>query len=118
MTASLALLALRTEDLNRARDFYSVLGLSFESQQHGTGPVHYCSTSPAVALELYPLLPKDTPTTSTRIGFRVPDVDGAFQALCQAGAGSVSPPRASPWGRRAVVSDPDGHRVELLAADA
>ena len=26
----------------------------------------------------------------------------------------LSPPKDSEWGRRAVVTDPDGHRVELL----
>jgi predicted enzyme related to lactoylglutathione lyase len=25
----------------------------------------------------------------------------------------ISPPKNSPWGWRAVVTDPDGHKVEL-----
>jgi predicted enzyme related to lactoylglutathione lyase len=26
----------------------------------------------------------------------------------------ISAPKDSDWGRRAVVADPDGHRIELL----
>jgi predicted enzyme related to lactoylglutathione lyase len=31
----------------------------------------------------------------------------------QLGAAVVSPPADSPWGLRAVLADPDGHRVEI-----
>jgi lactoylglutathione lyase len=48
-------------------------------------------------------------------GWCVPDIDPAYAALVAAGGASVSPPKDSPWGRRAVVGDPDGHRVELTA---
>jgi predicted enzyme related to lactoylglutathione lyase len=33
----------------------------------------------------------------------------------RAGATVVSEPRDSPWGRRAVVDDPEGQRVELVS---
>ncbi|MEO0934126.1 MAG: VOC family protein [Cyanobacteria bacterium J06641_2] len=26
----------------------------------------------------------------------------------------LSPPKDSPWGRRAVILDPDGHKIELV----
>ncbi|MGD9635449.1 MAG: VOC family protein [Pirellulales bacterium] len=52
-------------------------------------------------------------TTAVRIGFAVPSVDSAFAASLAAGGAEVSAPQDSPWGRRAVVSDPDGQRVEL-----
>ena len=40
-------------------------------------------------------------------------VDAIVQRLEEAGAKVVFAPKSSPWGRRAVVEDPDGHRVEL-----
>lgn len=65
--------------------------------------------------EIYPLGDCDPPKASARIGFAVPSVDDAYTALLNAGGQSVSPPKDSPWGRRAVIADPDGHRVELTA---
>jgi predicted enzyme related to lactoylglutathione lyase len=49
-----------------------------------------------------------------RIGFRVPSVDLALAALKDYPEAVVSGARDSEWGRRAIVADPDGNRVELL----
>jgi lactoylglutathione lyase len=65
--------------------------------------------------ELHPLGDDAAATSATRVGFAVPSVDAAYAAVLMAGGTSVSPPNDSPWGRRAVVTDPDGHRVELTA---
>jgi lactoylglutathione lyase len=50
---------------------------------------------------------------STRLGFQVSSVDTVVCELKKYGASIVSPPADSEWGRRAIVADPDGHRVEL-----
>jgi len=63
--------------------------------------------------EIYPLGERDIPTSSVRIGFAVPSVDEAYHALLATGGQSVSSPKDSARGRRAVVADPEGHRVEL-----
>lgn len=48
------------------------------------------------------------------IGFKVADVDAAFDQLRLAGATPVVPPTDRPWGQRtAYVADPDGNLVEL-----
>jgi lactoylglutathione lyase len=65
--------------------------------------------------ELYPLGDEAAVTSATRVGFAVPSVDATYAAVLVAGGTSVSPPKDSPWGRRAVVADPEGHRVELTA---
>jgi hypothetical protein len=104
---------LRSANVERAARFYGVLGLTFMKHRHGSGPEHYACESPdGFVFELYPSK-TDAGTTATRIGFRVPDVNTAVAALEGAGAVVVSAPADSPWGRRAVVADPDGHRVEL-----
>jgi lactoylglutathione lyase len=52
------------------------------------------------------------------VGFKVPDVDAAYDELVAAGARPVRPPTDQPWGQRtAYVADPDGHLVELVRAD-
>ena len=62
------------------------------------------------------------PATGKPMG-RVPeasaeDVDRAVAMLRgAAGAEVILPPTDSEWGRRAIVADPDGHRVELDAND-
>jgi catechol 2,3-dioxygenase-like lactoylglutathione lyase family enzyme len=112
-TVSLNLVALRASDLDRAATFYAALGLNLTRHSHGNGPVHLAHESAGLVFEVYPQTTDGMRTNATRIGFSVPSVDEAYLALLAAGGASVSPPRASLWGRRAVVSDPDGHRVEL-----
>lgn len=107
------LLVLRARDLERAEAFYRALGLEFVQHSHGTGPVHLTSETAGRVFEIYPLGDNELPTSSTRIGFSVPAVDDTYQALLAAGGQNLSSPKNSPWGRRAVVVDPDGHRVEI-----
>ena len=48
------------------------------------------------------------------IGFKVADVDVAYERLVGAGAAPAIEPGTRPWGQRtAYVRDPDGHLVEL-----
>ena len=109
------LIVLRSRDLDRAHSFYRALGLSFVRHSHGSGPVHLASECAGQVFEIYPLTDEVAPTDSTRVGISVPSVDTTYASLLSAGGTSVSPPKDSQWGRRAVVADPDGHRVELSA---
>lgn len=111
---TLNLVALRSLDPARAATFYTRLGLQFSKHRHGSGPEHFAAELPGGVFELYPLSSHGTSTLGTRIGFRVPSVDDALSALRDYPAAVVTPARDSEWGRRAVVADPDGHRVELL----
>ena len=111
---TLNLIVLRSPDLARAAAFYSRLGLQFTQHRHGNGPEHFAAELHGGVFELYPLSPDGASTLGTRIGFRVPSVDAALAALSDYPNAVVTPARDSEWGRRAVVSDPDGHRVELL----
>ena len=111
---ALNLVVLRSPDMVRAVEFYSRLGLQFAEHQHGNGPRHFAAELGSGVFELYPLSPDGLSTLGTRIGFAIPSLDSAIAALGEYPAAVVSPPKDSPWGRRAVVADPDGHRVELL----
>lgn len=116
MNIELNLVVLRSADIDRAAQFYQVLGLEFTKHRHGTGPEHYASELEGFVFEIYPRQKEGDDSTGTRIGFRVPSVDEAIAAMEKAGAKVVSLPKDSAWGRRAVIDDLDGHRVELTEA--
>jgi predicted enzyme related to lactoylglutathione lyase len=106
----LNLLVLKTHQLDRLSEFYTALGLSFAEERHGDGPQHLAARVGDLVLELYPLQ-KGEADASTRLGFAVPDLDAVLARLGEAVVGG---PRETEWGRRAVVKDPDGRKVELV----
>jgi hypothetical protein len=109
------LVVIRVADIDRAAAFYSLLGITFAKHAHGTGTVHYAWETEGFVFELYAAAAEQPVAPSTRIGFAVADVDAAVAALgAFPGARVVAAAKDSPWGRRAVVADPDGHRVELV----
>lgn len=113
MSISLNLVVLRSADIDHAADFYTRMGLQFEKHRHGNGPEHYAAELSGGVFEIYPLSDSEPTTAGTRIGFKVPSIDATIEALVDEDA-IVSPAKNSQWGRRAIVRDPDGHRVELV----
>ncbi|MBL1175060.1 MAG: bleomycin resistance protein [Pantanalinema sp. GBBB05] len=109
----LNLVVIRSVNIEESASFYQRLGLSFVKHQHDNGLEHFASEMGCVTFEIYPCSTRTVPTTATRLGFQVPSVDTVVRELKQHGASIVSSPEDSAWGRRAVVADPDGHRVEL-----
>lgn len=114
--ASLNLVVLRATDITRAAEFYSVFGMVFEKHAHGKGPEHFAAELGSTVFELYPQAGEDGSTRNVRIGFQVANADALLPQLEKLGARIVSPPKDSPWGRRAVIDDPFGHRVEITQA--
>lgn len=110
------LVVIRSKQLDAAARFYGALGLRLTKHRHGTGPEHYASETGTPTFEIYPLTNEATATTGVRIGFAVESIDQVFEHLLSVGGQAVSAPKNSPWGRRAVIADPDGHRVELTSA--
>ena len=107
------LLVLRVRDIDRAAEFYRKIGLELVIERHGKGPEHYASEIEGFVFEIYPQTDHSQPTTGVRIGFQVHSIDKVVADLAEAGAEVVTAPHDSPWGRRAVVKDTDGHMVEL-----
>jgi lactoylglutathione lyase len=110
--ARLDLLMIRAADVERAVAFYRGLGLEFERERHGSGPVHYAARCGGTVFEIYPARPGEPAASSVRLGFCVPDLMVATATLL--GAGGILRRSANP--KRSVVIDPDGNRVELTAA--
>lgn len=111
---ALNLVVLRSNDLERAQRFYECLGLQFTRHRHGSGPEHLSAELGDCVFELYPLSPNSTSTLGTRIGFSVQFLESVITTLSADPSTIISPPQDSPWGRRAVVADPDGHCIELV----
>lgn len=107
------LLVIRSPDIDRAVIFYKIIGLQFTKHSHGSGPEHYTSESCGFIFEIYPARSTSDATTATRIGFTVDSVDRVVKRLSELGATIRTKPSDSPWGRRAVVLDFDGHAIEL-----
>jgi predicted enzyme related to lactoylglutathione lyase len=112
----LNLIVLRSADLERAVRFYRVLGIQFTREQHGSGPEHFAGRVGRVVFEIYPQGKNCEDTTQTRIGFSVNSIADVLPDLELAGGKIIQNVRESEWGRRAVIADPDGHRVELVEA--
>jgi len=111
---TLNLVVLRSPDIHRAAAFYRLLGLDFTLHRHGKGAEHLAAELPGGVFELYPQTADSPSTLGTRIGFTVSSVDAVIAALGDHPGAVISVPKDSEWGRRAVVADPDGHRVELV----
>lgn len=115
---SIHLVVLRARELDRAEEFYQSLGMTFVRHAHGAGPVHLSCELGTQVFELYPLTDDRPSTAGVRIGFSVASVDEVFAAIVAAGGKAISEPADSPWGRRAVVDDLDGHRIELTESSS
>lgn len=126
---ALNLLVLRTHDIERSRHFYEALGLRFQFLEYGygarsiQGPIppdaplvldvqREGMPPPQTKLEIHTIT-KDEPIPRQQIGFFVGSVVAAVQAAVAAGGILLTKPAKWPYGWRAAVADPDGHRVEL-----
>lgn len=48
-----------------------------------------------------------------RLGFTTVVLDAVLKAMTDYGGQIVTPATVTPWGRRAVLIDPEGHKVEI-----
>jgi len=108
----LNLVVIRARDMDRLARFYEVLGLSFTKHRHGKGPEHLSSEMEGIAFEIYPAVANES-TAATRLGFSVPPLQDVLLELMALEVTVLSEPADTPYGRRAVVRDFEGHKVEL-----
>ena len=107
----LNLVVIRSANIERVSQFYKLLGLNFTLHHHSKGPEHYTCELGMVGFEIYPHTDSTKNIDSTHIGFQVNSLDGLFAKLKESGVIVISQPKDSPWGRQAVIDDPDGNRV-------
>ena len=112
------LVVIRSADMERANRFYAALGIALSREQHGSRSEHLTANIGTVVLEIYPQGGSAEKTTGVRLGFRVKSLVTTIALLQAINGVVISPMQESEWGLRAIVSDPDGHRIELLEAQA
>lgn len=114
MTIQINLIALRARDPKALAKFYEAFGLRFEVEQHGNGLEHLACTLDGSVLEIYPLRPGELGTASIRLGFRTASIDSVVTKIVAAKGVILNATKDTTHGRRAVVQDPEGHKIELL----
>ena len=63
--------------------------------------------------EIYSKRNEEDDTTPMRFGYLVDDVEATLERIKEFPIKIVSEPKDSPWGKRMVLDDPEGHRIEL-----
>lgn len=110
----LRLLVIRTADIARLAEFYSLLGLRFEYHQHDKGPFHYAAQLEEMTLEIYPLSAAQTQADAhLRLGFTLDNFEQTIQILQDNAVHFISLPQETQYGYMAIVKDPDGRKIEL-----
>jgi predicted enzyme related to lactoylglutathione lyase len=117
---SLSFLRFIVTDLPKMEAFYAkAFGMAVQKRLDNGNNLEVIMTTPGgmdLALEYWKDNRKLTlGDANGAIGFYLKDVDGAYKRAMDAGAKSRTAPTGGPGGIRvAVVTDPEGHDVELL----
>lgn len=108
------LLVLRTGDIKRLADFYSLFGLTFDYHKHGNSPFHYSATIGQTVLEIYPLTKSQTEADKNlRLGFSIDNFDQTILALKELQIPFLLEPTQTDFGFMAIISDPDERKIEI-----
>jgi lactoylglutathione lyase len=117
MDTAISLIVLRTSRTQDMLAFYRAFRLTFNEEKHGSGPVHHSTQIGSTVLEIYPGEVAEPinrkGSGATMLGFAVESLDNTLRELEKLHVTIISNAKDSPWGRRAVVADPDGRTVEL-----
>jgi lactoylglutathione lyase len=106
---ALVLTTNRTQALVR---FYRILGAPLEEERHGEGPLHFACELGPVHFAVYEGI-EGVGDASTLVGFSVANLAAVLEELRVMGTPVLREPESRPWGTRAIVSDPDGRRIEV-----
>jgi len=105
----ITLIVLKTDDLERLRAFYELLGMEFVRERHEKGPEHYSTRlGHDVVLELYP-----GDVTNTGLGLMLAEPVEVLHRLIAAGLDPHDRYIDDEHREVLVFYDPDGRRVEL-----
>jgi predicted enzyme related to lactoylglutathione lyase len=103
-------------DQDRAKEFY-VERLGFDVVQdlsmHGMRWLAVAPKGGTTSLTLVTGFESMPPGSLQGLVLTTDDIDADFAELSARGVPFDGPPRAQPWGREAVVRDPDGNRLVL-----
>lgn len=112
------LIVLRTPDIEKLANFYSLLGLSFEYHKHGNSPYHYSAKIGKAILEIYPFIKSQKEVDrNLRLGFNIDDFDKTIRRLKELNIPFSLEPTQTEFGFMAIISDPDERKIEIYKKD-
>jgi len=118
MSSELGALVLFTDRLAEVAAFYRALGVPLEDEAHEDGPVHMACDLGSVHFAVFQgsagRAPGFRTGGGTMPGFSVQSLQDALGRVQTLGAEIVEAPTDYPWGKRFLVSDPDGRTVEVF----
>jgi lactoylglutathione lyase len=110
----LRLIVLRTPDIKRLAEFYSLIGLSFDYHKHGNSPFHYSATIGKTVLEIYPLTKNQSEADKNlRLGFELDIFEEIIKKLLENKTVFSLEPSQTEYGFMTIIEDPDGRKIEL-----
>ena len=111
----IALIVVRTATIEKLVSFYTSLGLEFEYHKPGSTPFYYSAQVGKGVLEIHPLAKGQLQADSNlRLGFRINNFENIIDELKEAEVNFVMQPASTEdWGIMAIVTDPDGRKIEL-----
>ena len=112
-------IVLHSRDAERLLVFYETLGLKFVRERDVGGPARLFARAGDVQIEIFAASRLATAPGEMHgwlLELRVADLDRIVDQVEQDGHRVLSGPMDTPWGRRAVVIDPEGRTVHLSAS--
>lgn len=110
-------LSIPVRDQDRARDFYvNTLGLELVAD-NPMGDQRWVQVAPkgaATSITLVTWFPSMPAGSLTGLVLQTADLDGDLDRLRAAGV-EVDGPLDAPWGRHAIIADPDGNGLVIAA---
>ncbi|WP_020575376.1 VOC family protein [Actinopolymorpha alba] len=103
---------LGVSDMERSREFYELIGASFDSVESSDGIVYCTLAGTRLVFELAPANPN--PGAGPYLLFDVTNADALHAELQRAGYVIEKPPENEPWGRQFNVLDPDGYSIAFI----
>lgn len=112
------LLVLRTTDMQKLVNFYTLFGLTFDYHKHENSPFHYSTLIEQMVLEIYPLAKNQTePDKNLRLGFKIDDFDTIIEKIKIMGVSFLLEPTNTEFGFMTIIIDPDGRKIELYKSN-
>ena len=108
------LIVIFTQQIEANQSFYEALGITFETGQHGDGPIHLSGKLGDMVFELYPTTDADK-VTQTRLGLMADNnttLTESDKQQLNSIADTVHP--FDNGQTYLVMTDPDGRSVEFL----
>ncbi|MGO4566923.1 VOC family protein [Rhizobium sp. 2YAF20] len=107
---SFKFLTLYAKQLDRTVPVYEALGLKFEKERHGDGPIHFSHTTGDLVIEIYPADERRV-AESMMLGFVVKDLAAVKSLLLERAVTILKDIDVVNGATRMIFQDPDGRRL-------